>query len=323
MCTAISFDGYNHYFGRNLDFEYDFGECVVVTPRRFPFEFTNGDSVSNHYAMIGMALTSDNYPLYFDATNEMGLSMAGLNFPDNAVYFKNMCDKDNVASFEFIPYVLCRCKDIDEARNLIKNINITDKAFSDAMKPSPLHWIIDDKNGSITVEQTSSGLVIYDNPVGVLTNNPPFDFHITNLSNYLSVTSNEVTNRFSDKISLVPHSRGMGGFGIPGDLSSSSRFVRAAFTKLNSVCPQSEVESVNQFFHILYSVYQQKGSVKVGDSYEITNYTSCCNASGGIYYYTTYNNFTVNAIDMYRQNLDEVFLYVFELNKTHNFNFQN
>lgn len=315
MCTAISFDGYNHYFGRNLDFEYDFGECIVVTPRKFPFGFTNGNSVRDHYAMIGMALVSDNYPLYFDATNEAGLSMAGLNFPDNAVYFENMCDKDNVASFEFIPYVLSQCKDIDDAKKLIKNINITNKAFSDSMKPSPLHWIIDDKNASITVEQTACGLVIYDNPVGVLTNNPPFDFHITNLSNYLSVTSDEVANRFSDKILLVPHSRGMGGLGIPGDLSSVSRFVRATFTKLNSACLQNEVDSVNQFFHILYSVYQQRGCVKVRDSYEITNYTSCCNASNGIYYYTTYNNFTINAIDMYRQNLDENCLYVFELEK--------
>lgn len=323
MCTAISFDAYNHYFGRNLDFEHDFGECVVVTPRRFRFEFTNGKLLANHCALIGMALVSDNYPLYFDATNEAGLSMAGLNFPGNAVYFENVCDKDNVASFELIPYVLCQCKDINEARELIKNINITNHAFSGTMKPSPLHWIIDDKYGSITVEQTSDGLRIYDNPVGVLTNNPPFDFHITNLSNYLSVTADEVTNRFSDKITLMPHSKGMGGFGIPGDLSSVSRFVRAAFTKLNSVCPKNEVDSVNQFFHILYCVYQQKGSVKVGDSYEITNYTSCCNTTKGIYYYTTYNNFAVNAIDMYRLNLDETYLYEFKLIKNPKLNFQN
>lgn len=93
--------------------------------------------------------------------------------------------------------------------------------------------------------------------------------------------------------------------GLPGDLSSQSRFVRAAFVKLNSVSGDSESESVSQFFHILGSVEQQRGCCEAENGrYEITLYTSCCNASRGIYYYTTYGNRQITAVDMYQENLD-------------------
>lgn len=323
MCTAISFCASSHYFGRNLDYEYDFGQKVVITPRNYIFKLRNGEVIQNHYAIIGMAVVKDNYPLYFDGTNEKGLSIAGLNFPGNAYYFEYDNTKYNVASFEFIPVILSKCKNISEAKSLLNNINITSDSFSVDLTPTPLHWIISDKEASVTVEQTADGLKIFDNPVGVLTNNPTFDFHLTNLSNYMNATSDEPQNRFSEKINLKAYSRGMGGIGIPGDLSSASRFIRATFTKLNSACPDSETESVNQFFHILYSVYQQRGCVKLGDRYEITNYTSCCNADEGVYYYTTYNNFSINAVDMNRQNLDESCLFQFELNNEQDIKFNN
>ena len=97
----------------------------------------------------------------------------------------------------------------------------------------------------------------------------------------------------------------MGALGLPGDLSSQSRFVRAAFTKLNSVSGDSEGESVSQFFHILGSVEQQRGCCLAGEGkYEITIYTSCCNADRGIYYYTTYENSQITAVDVHREELD-------------------
>ena len=97
----------------------------------------------------------------------------------------------------------------------------------------------------------------------------------------------------------------MGGRGLPGDLSSASRFARVAFVKQNSISGNSETESVSQFFHILNSVDQQRGCCEVADGkYEITLYTSCCNATQGIYYYTTYDNHQISAVDMHRENLD-------------------
>ncbi|MBR2471265.1 MAG: choloylglycine hydrolase [Clostridia bacterium] len=313
----------NHYFGRNLDYEHTFGEKITITPRNYPFKFINGTEINKHSAIIGMALPADNYPLYFDAVNESGLGIAGLNFPENAAYMKPCKNKDNIASFELIPWILCKCKTVSDAEKLLKNINITDEAFNEKMPPSPLHWIISDKEKSITLEQTKDGIKVYENPVGVLTNNPPFDMQMLNLSNYMNVSPEEPKNKFSDKITLKIYSRGMGGIGLPGDLSSMSRFVRATFAKLNSVYGKTETEIVNQFFHILYSVYQQKGCAKVGKGYEITNYSSCCNTDKGIYYYTTYNNTTINAVDMNKENLDNDKLVIYELTKHGKINWHN
>ncbi|MBE7011474.1 MAG: choloylglycine hydrolase family protein [Ruminococcaceae bacterium] len=323
MCTAISITVKDNYFGRNLDFEHTFGEKITITPRNYKFIFRNGREIKSHYAIIGMALPMNGYPLYFDASNEMGLSMAGLNFPDNAHYNNDIVGKENIASFEFIPWILTSCQNIAEAEMLLKNINITGEKFDEGLSPTPLHWIIADKNKTITVEQTKDGLKIYDNPVGVLTNNPPFDIQLFNLSNYMSVSPNEPENKFSDKVELKAYSRGMGGIGLPGDLSSMSRFVRASFTKLNSVFGETENEIVSQFFRILYSVYQQKGCVKVGNDFEITNYSSCCNTDRGIYYYTTYYNSRINAVDMNRENLDLKDLIVYNLIDSQKITIQN
>jgi len=323
MCTAITFKANDCYFGRNLDYEHTFGEKITITPRNYVFSFQNGKEISSHYAIIGMALNLQNYPLYFDATNEKGLSMAGLNFIDNAKYTKPQPSKENIASFEFVPWILTQCETVSDAEKLIENINITDKAFRSKMPPSQLHWIIADRVRSVTVEQTQSGLNVYENPVGVLTNNPTFDIQMFNLSNFMSVSAQEPQNRFSDKVILKAYSRGMGGIGIPGDLSSMSRFVKACFTKLNSVCGNSEAEAVNQFFHILHSVCQQRGCVKVGEEYEITNYTSCCNVDKGIYYYTTYDNSSINAVDMYRENLDGTDIITYDLITSQKIEIQN
>ena len=304
MCTAITFSTKDHYFGRNLDFEYDFGEAVIITPRNYPFHYRYNATISHHYAIIGMALVEDNYPLYFDGTNECGLSMAGLYFPGNAVYLPYKENADNIAPCEFIPWVLSQCENISQVKMRLSRINLVDTPFSEQYPLSPLHWIIADKHDAITVEPTADGIKIYNNPFGVLTNNPPFDFHMHNLSNYMNLTNEEPVNRFAPDHKLIPYSRGIGAIGLPGDLSSASRFVRAAFVKANSVCPHTENDSVNQFFHILRSVEQQSGCAKVGSLYEKTIYTSCCNADQGIYYYTTYTNSQITKIHMHNTDIE-------------------
>lgn len=256
--------------------------------------------------MIGMATVADGYPLYYDAVNEAGLGIAGLNFPGNAVYFPAIDGKDNVAPFELIPWILAQCKNVSEARKLIQKINLTDVPFNDSYPLTPLHWMVSDLSDTIVIESTAEGVQIYDDPIGVLTNNPIFPFQMHNLCNYLNITSQEATNRFSNNVKLEPYSRGMGGIGLPGDLSSSSRFVRAAFTKLNSVCSNSESSSVNQFFHILGSVSQTRGCCSVGDAYEITLYSSCCNTAKGIYYYKTYENTHITAVFLHKEDLNGV-----------------
>lgn len=323
MCTAVTYQTKDCYFGRTLDLEYTYDEKVTVTPRNFKFQFRKNEAINSHYAIIGMATVVNDYPLYYEAANEYGLGMAGLNFLGNAHYFSIQEGKDNIAPFEFIPWILSQCKNLDEAKEKLQTINLWDISFSEEFPLSPLHWMIADSKGAITVESVEGGLKIYENPVGVLTNNPTFDYHMTHLCDYMNLTHQTPENRFGN-IDLAPYSRGMGAFGLPGDLSSASRFVRAAFVKLNSISGTGENESISQFFHILGAVEQQRGCVKMPDGrYEITAYTSCINLDQGIYYYTTYENQCISAVDMHRCDLESDQLQSFSLMKEQMINNQN
>ncbi len=323
MCTAITYKTKDHYFGRTLDLEYTYEEQVTVTPRNYEFRFRKKEAIKNHYAIIGMATVAEDYPLYYEATNEYGLSMAGLNFPGNAVYFPVTEGKDNIAPFEFIPWILSQCRNLEEVQKLLRDINLCNIHFSEKLPLSPLHWMIADKDDAITVESMADGLHIYENPIGVLTNNPTFDYHMTHLCDYINLTPQAPENRFG-AVSLTTYSRGMGGIGLPGDLSSASRFVRAAFVKLNSVSGDGENESISQFFHILGAVEQQRGCACLPDgNYEITAYISCMNTDKGIYYYTTYENRTINAVDMHRCDLQGKELNTYPLIKEQKVMWQN
>lgn len=305
MCTAATYKTEDFYFGRTLDYEFSYGDEITVTPRNYPFEFRSMGGIKEHYAMVGMAHVADNFPLYYDAMNERGLCVAGLNFVGNAHYRDVIPGKDNVAQYELIPWLLAQCGTVRDARALLEKINITNIPFSDKLPCAQLHWIVADKTEAITVESVEEGIRIYDNPVGVLTNNPPFDEQLFSLNNYMYLSPDNPQNTFSEKLPLRAYSRGMGAMGLPGDLSSQSRFIRAAFVKMNSLSGSSEQESVSQFFHILGAVDQQRGCCHLGEGkYEITIYTSCCNADKGIYYYNTYENHQISAVDMHREQLD-------------------
>ena len=265
MCTAATYQTKNFYFGRTLDYEISYGDQVVITPRKYVFDLRNGGQIRSHYAMIGMACVMQDYPLYYDAVNEKGLGIAGLNFVGNAHYNKPVEGKDNITQFELIPWILGNCATVREARQLLERINLIDIPFMENLPVAQLHWMIADKTECITVESVEDGLKIYENPVGILTNNPPFDYQMFSLNNYIQLSVENRENTFSKALALNPYSRGMGAMGLPGDLSSQSRFIRAAFVKMNSLSGDSEEESVSQFFHILGSVDQQRGCCKLGE----------------------------------------------------------
>lgn len=323
MCTAVTYQTDDFYFGRTLDYESSYGEELVILPRKFQLHFLNMGTLENHYAILGTAHVAQGYPLFYDAVNEKGLCIAGLNFVGNAQYAKVMDGKDNLAQYEFIPWILSNCSCIAEAKELLAKINLTDTPFQ-KMPVAQLHWMLADKEQAITVEAVADGIKIYPNPVGVLTNNPPFPEQVFRLNDFMNLSAKQPKNHFSDKLNLHPYSRGMGALGLPGDLSSSSRFVRAAFVKEHSVSGHSELESVSQFFHILGSVEQQNGCCEVENGqYEKTIYTVCYNASKGIYYYTTYYNHQISAIDMHREDLNGAQLIRYPMRTGEQIYFQN
>ncbi len=324
MCTAAAYETRDFYFGRTLDYDFSYGDEITITPRNYCFSYCRAGVMQNHYAMIGMAHVEDNYPLYYDAVNEKGLGMAGLNFVGNAYYPEEKKYKCNVSPFEFIPWILGQCATVDEAKEQLENMNLVNIPFSERLPLAQLHWIIAGHGKAVTVEATKNGLNVYDNPAGVLTNNPCFEEQMFNLNNYMYLSTREPENHFCSRLPLQPYSRGMGALGLPGDSSSQSRFVRAAFVKLNSVSGDSEEESVNQFFHILGAVDQPRGCCVLADeTYEVTLYTSCCNTDKGIYYYTTYENHQISAVNMYNVNLNTSCLMKYPILKKEQIKMQN
>lgn len=285
----------------------------MITPRNFRLTMRRTNPLLHHYAMVGMAAVAEDYPLYYEATNEKGLSVAALNFPENAVYGKEIPGKDNIAPFEFIPWVLGQCATLAEAKSLLANCNLVNIRFSQALPVTPLHWLIADQTGSVAVESVETGLQVYDDPYDVLTNNPPFPYHCQHINDYMALHAGALESQFRDGVPLHNYSLGMGAMGLPGDYSSPSRFVRAFFVKENSVQHTTEQENVNQFFHILQSVAMPKGCVWTKAGFEYTRYSSCCNVKTCVYYYTTYEDFNIRSVDMHSVDLDRTQLYPYRI----------
>ncbi|MCL8204831.1 choloylglycine hydrolase family protein [Lactobacillus agilis] len=325
MCTSILYTAGDHYFGRNLDLEISFGQQVVITPRDYPLNFRKMPRLDHHYAITGMALVQDNYPLYFDGANEEGLGMAGLNFDGPAHFFPVEEGKDNVSPFEFIPYILGQCKNVAEAKELLKSLNLVNINFSDQLQLAPLHWLIADKSGAaITVESTASGLHVYDNPVNVLTNNPEFPDQLTNLANYQSVSPANPANTLAPQTALASYSRGAGSHFLPGGMDSESRFVKEVFTLQHAPAGETEVANVTNYFHCLHAVEQQKGLDEVGkDQFEYTIYSDGVNLTTGTFYYTTYDNNQINAVKMHAEDMEGQQLHRFPIASHQSINMQN
>lgn len=317
MCTSIAMKTGDFYFGRNMDLNDTFGEQVVITPRNYPFLFRLAGRLPQHYAMIGMASVVEQYPLYAEAVNERGLCMAGLNFPDNAYYAAEPDPKKkNVSPFELIPWILGQCATVAEARQVLSRTQLVAIPFNSSLPLATLHWHIADQTQSIVLEVMKDGMHIHENPVHVMTNNPPFPFHMTNLSLYLNLTVEMPENCFRKDVNVKPFGKGLGSFGLPGDFSPTSRFVKAAYLLLNSKCEKTEQSSVSQFFHILDSVTVVNGSILLEqESAYFTTYSCCVNVSRGIYYYKSYFNNQLTAVHLYHENLNETHLKLFPLRR--------
>ena len=275
--------------------------------------------------MIGVSVVEDNYPLYCDAINEKDLGIAGLDFVGPCKYFSVDKSKNNMVSFELIPYLLGSCETIDDVKKILANMNITNESFSDNLPAANLHWLMGDRSGkSIVVESTSTSLHIYDNSVNTLTNDPVFPAQVETLANFASVSPAQPKNTLVPNADINLYSRGLGTHHLPGGTDSNSRFIKASFVLAHSPKGNDEVENVTNFFHILHSVEQAKGTDEVEDNvFEFTMYSDCMNLDKGILYFTTYDNNQINAVDMNNEDLDTSDLITYELFKDQAIKFEN
>lgn len=329
MCTALTLttkDG-NHLFGRNMDIECSFNQEVLLVPRNFGYENVVTDKMEKtKYAMIGMGTLVDNHPLFAEGLNEKGLACAGLNFPGYAYWEEEVVEgKNNIPPYDLILWILGNFETINEVKFALENVNIVRKPFREFLPLPALHWIVTDKNGDcMVIEKTKDELSLFDNTVGVLTNAPAFDWHMTHLHQYMGLSTRQPSDtKWSDQ-ELTPLGQGMGGIGLPGDFSSPSRFVKAAFLRSNAALGDDEYSGIIEFFHILNSVAMVRGSVVTPTELDdITLYTSCMCQETGVYYYNTYNNNQINVIDMNKEDLDGTEIKIFAYKDQLVMNYEN
>lgn len=281
MCTAVFLPGSPHLFGRTLDLELSYNESVTVIPRRYPLSFRMTGTAEVHYAILGITADEASYPLFYDAVNERGLCMAALRYPDNARYHSPQPEKDNIASFEVPLWILAQCSSVRQAREYLARMNVTDLAFNKRFSPTPLHWILADGQQCLVVEPDDRGLRLYENPVGVLTNNPPFPFQLDRLRDYRSLSPSPAPSRFMPGTEMHAYSRGLEGIGLPGDFSSASRFVRAAFVRSCTQNQGTTDERILRFFRMTEAIRIPEGCMltETGES-AYTRYTSCYTSDG-------------------------------------------
>lgn len=298
MCTAIMAHGARRLFGRTLDLERSYDETVAATGKNFKWRFLHAGEATSRFALLGTACVWQGTPLYFDAVNEAGLAMAGLNFPAYACYRPPVQGAINLASFELIPYVLGQCCALSEARSLLRRVNITPRSVHPSLPATPLHWMLSDGEGCLVIEPGEDGLHLYDNPYGVLTNSPPFDYHTAHLSSYAALGAAPPENRLCPNVPLAFFSRGMGACGLPGDFSSASRFVRAVFAQ-NHTLPAEEAEEVERFFHVMDTVSVPRGCILTDEHQAVqTVYTCCMDLDDAAYYYTTCDCRRIRAVHL-------------------------
>ncbi|HBN37582.1 MAG TPA: linear amide C-N hydrolase [Lactobacillus johnsonii] len=289
MCTGLRFtdDQGNLYFGRNLDVGQDYGEGVIITPRNYPLPYKFLDNTTTKKAVIGMGIVVDSYPSYFDCYNEDGLGIAGLNFPHFAKFSDGPIDgKINLASYEIMLWVTQNFTHVSEVKEALKNVNLVNEAINTSFAVAPLHWIISDSDEAIIVEVSKQyGMKVFDDKVGVLTNSPDFNWHLTNLGNYTGLSPHDATAQSWNGQKVAPWGVGTGSLGLPGDSIPADRFVKAAYLNANYPTVKGEKANVAKFFNILKSVAMIKGSV-VNDqgSDEYTVYTACYSSGSKTYY---------------------------------------
>jgi len=278
-----------------MDFSYDIEPGFFIIPRNNPWY--NPITMKKHndcYSFIGIGQEADNVLGFFDGVNERGFAAAALYFAGYADYDIPVEDKNKepIASLDFLHYILGRCASVDELDMILKNICVIGLPDPVTKTAAPLHWIATDKSGKcVVIEQTRNGLEIFDNPIGVMTNSPDFMWHMTNLRNYMELSTIQEKKTCWENVELTPFGQAGGTMLLPGGYTSPERFVRTAFLKTHSQVPKDRVDAIMACFHIVESVSIPMGIVLTDKgTFDYTKYTAFINTNTCEYYFKTYDN---------------------------------
>lgn len=305
MCTAIHVktEQGSMFLGRTLDFSYVLDPQIYVVSKGYQWHnIVNTHIVKTHYSFL--AIGQDISPVTFvDGVNEAGFAIAALYFPEYAMYDSiDLQDtkSPSIAASELTKLLLSTCASVEQASQLVHKIRIVGIQDSVTNSIAPLHWIMADKSGVCKViEKTAEGLYIMDNPIGVLTNSPTFTWQMTNLRNYMNISPFQKENIKFGEVELTPFGQAGGTFGLPGDFTPPSRFVRSAYLKTHTVFPKTKKEAITTCFHIMDSVSILKGVVMTSrDTSDYTQYTVFMDLHALEYFYKTYDNNEIRSIKL-------------------------
>jgi len=328
-CTGIMLktkDGKTVH-GRTLEFGIEVATSLVAVPKNYQFvgNTDNGDGLKykSKYAMTGIITFSD--AKIADGMNSAGLSSGAFYFPTIAEY-ATLTKKNQskaLSPVDFNNWILSQFANVDEVRKAVENEEVVIvptvlDGWGD--ESPPFHYVVYDKSGkSIVIEPIKGKLVVHDNPIGVMTNSPSFDWHMTNLRNYTNFKAENANSVTVDNITLKQLGQGSGMYGIPGDFTPPSRFVRAAAFSLTAIPVETTRQAIGEVFHVLNNFDIPKGfSREVVDGTIFSDYTqlTCARDPQTLkYYFKTYNNQTIKEFDLKDFNANSKHILVLDTNK--------
>jgi choloylglycine hydrolase len=297
---------------RTLEFAVDLGSNVIAIARGTESVGTGLDDKpglrwASKYACLGA--NGFNLPAIVDGLNEKGLAAAIFYFPGYAKYQEiKDADADNtIAPWEVPVYLLGNCATVDEAVQAIRKVRVGAVIQKNMGMTPPCHYILHDATGhSAVLEYIAGALIVHDNPLGVITNAPAFDWHVTNLRNYVNLTVNNVPPIDIAGIKFGSFGQGSGMQGLPGDFTPPSRFIRAVVFSQSALPVATAREGVLQAFHLLNQFDIPKGVARgVDDGKTMADYTLWTSASDLTnlrYHFRTFDNSRIRVIDLKRLN---------------------
>ena len=308
MCTAISLRSlqWETFFGRTMDFSYPIEPELYIIPRNYQWHsLATAEKNIDRYSFIGIGQETDGMLGFFDGVNEHGFAAATLYFEGYADYELPVGNKEPVASLDFLHYLLGRCSAVEDLKPLLQNVRIVGVPDPVTQKAAPLHWIATDRSGKcVVIEQMKNGIEVLDNPIGVMANSPDFQWHMTNLRNYMDVSTTQEKQVNWGNVSLTPFGQGAGTVHLPGGFTSPERFVRTAFLKTNVSLPDNRADTIMTCFHLMNSVFIPKGIVvtdRGADDY--TKYVAFMNTNTCEYYFKTYGNNQIFTASLWNYNI--------------------
>lgn len=311
MCTGIRLFAKDRsvVYGRTLEFGYQTDSAILFVPRNYQFDGKTGTEQKGFvwkslYASVGANMMGEHE--FVDGVNEKGLAAGLFYFPEYVGYQKiNSVEYDSmIAPWQMASLVLSLCATVKEACVMMSRIKVGAVFYNDQLGVPPLHMIIHDNTGkSIIIEHINGELQMHDNPWGVITNAPDFRWHQTNLNNFIPLFESKESCKYVQQMALHPFGVGIGTFGLPGDFTPPSRFVRALFLSKMAMQGKDGYEAKDIAFHILNSFDIPKGVVCTTNSegkmvIGYTQWTAVCDVTNAIYYWHTYQNRQVSSIQL-------------------------